>query len=103
MEDLSLNWVIANGVVDLLFLIDIILNFNVAIYNDDYDIVHERAAVTWNYLSGWFIVDFTSIIPFELMFSNKGESSNLVRMSRIGRLYRIVKLLKLIRLLKLQK
>lgn len=92
-----------NYTVDGMFLIDIVMIFNSAIYDEDYEIIDDRCTITKNYLTGWFIIDFVPILPFELMFKSNGEASNMVRISRMGRLYKILKLLKLIRLMKLGK
>jgi hypothetical protein len=55
--------------IDLLFLIDIIITFNVAYFDDGYNIVEKRGPIASNYLKGWFVIDFTSIIPFDLILS----------------------------------
>lgn len=102
MDELTTSWHIVNGLIDILFTFDILVNFNVATYDDDFELIRDRSTITWNYLTGWFFVDFMSILPIEL-FTPKGESSKLLRMSRLGRLQKIFKLLKLIRLIKLNK
>lgn len=91
-----------NYSVDLLFLFDIIVNFNLATYNEDMEVVENRIEIAKNYLQGWFAIDLVAIIPFDLMAAT-GESSRLVRMSRLGRIYKIFKLVKLVRLFKLKK
>lgn len=101
-EDLSVTWQVINYVVDIIFLIDIIVIFNTATYDDDFSIIEDRVAIAKEYLSSWFFIDFIAILPFELMIP-KGESANIVRLSRMGRIYKILKLLKLIRIMKLSK
>ena len=87
---------------DALFLIDILLTFNSATLDDDYETEYDRCKITKNYLKGWFIIDLISILPFNLIFE-EGETKNLVRYIRIGRITKLFKLIKLARLLKLQK
>ena len=40
--DLGLTWIIINWVVDALFFIDIVLIFNTAILNADYEVIEDR-------------------------------------------------------------
>lgn len=84
-------------------MIDILIIFNSATYNDDFDVVSDRATITENYLKGWFLIDLVSIIPFDLFVESNGETANLVRFVRIGRITKMLKLMKLMRLMKLQK
>jgi hypothetical protein len=53
--------------IDLLFLIDIIVNFNSAFENDFHEIIDDRKSICLNYLKLWFFIDFFSIFPFELI------------------------------------
>lgn len=96
----SLGWDISNHVIDGLFLLDIIIIFNTAYYDEEHELIDNRCTIAHDYLIGWFLIDIISILPFDLFF--KGNSTNeLVRLTKIGRIYKIVKLFKLVRLLKL--
>ena len=102
-DDISTGWSVVNHSIDILFLIDIMVNFNLATYNEDMDVVEDRVELAKNYLTGWFAIDLIAIIPFDLLTDSGGESNRLVRMARLGRIYRILKLVKLVRFFKLQK
>lgn len=54
------------------------------------------------YLSGWFALDITSIIPLELIFT-QFRFSKLIRLTRMSKLYRLLKLLKLLRAMRALK
>jgi hypothetical protein len=54
--------------IDFLFLIDIILNFNSAFENNLLELEDDRKAIVINYLKLWFFIDFFSIFPFEYIF-----------------------------------
>ena len=94
---------------DILFLIDIFVQFNSAYHTDDLVLVDDRKTVAINYLSGWFFIDVIAIIPFDLILPNDedgGPAANyngIARVARFGRLYKLVKLTKLLRILKVMK
>ena len=100
--ELGLTWNIINWIIDAFFLIDIILTFNTAILNDEYEIILDRCEIAKDYLNFWFWVDLIAILPFDLIFS-AGGTAQLIRFLRLGRIAKILKLLKLMRLLRIQK
>lgn len=51
----------------------------------------EYKSIAVNYLKTWFIIDFVSIFPFQLLSS--GSSSNATKLFRLPRLLKIQKLL----------
>ena len=53
-----------NAIVDLLFLVDMIIIFNSAIMDDQYNIIEDRSEIAKNYLSLWFWIDLVAILPF---------------------------------------
>jgi len=54
--------------IDFCFLIDIVVIFNSAFYDDDFAIVDNRSIISKKYLSGWFFIDVMTIIPFDTIF-----------------------------------
>ena len=89
---------------------DIILIFNSAYQNDDFEVIDYRTQIAKEYLSGWFFFDVFAIIPFAELLSigqeknsQKGELSEMVRLAKLGRLYKLIKLTKLLRILKVVK
>ena len=61
-------WII-NRVVDLCFMLDIILTFNRAYQDTSGESQHwvfNKWVIARNYLVGWFILDFFSVVPFWL-------------------------------------
>ena len=54
--------------MDLIFLMDLVLNFFFAYYDDEYMLVDDRGAIAKNYLRSWFTVDLIAIIPISLLF-----------------------------------
>ena len=91
------NWYKAlSFLIDLVFLIDILINFNMTIDLSE-SVVYDRKATARAYLRGRFTVDFLSAFPLDVFakFATSGrvEGSNL----------RLFSLLKLIRMLRLSR
>lgn len=57
-------------VIDLLFLADIIIIFNTAYYTEDMELIDRRKKICIKYITGWFFIDFMSIIPFDTILSS---------------------------------
>jgi hypothetical protein len=95
----SQGWHVANIIVDSVFLIDIIIIFNTAYFDEDYKLVQDRKLIAKGYLSSWFAFDFLAVVPFDLLLRGQvNDYSDLIRLSRIGRLYRLLKLTKLLKI-----
>ena len=54
---------IIDYVIDFLFLLDIIIIFNTAFYDDDIELVDSRKTIFLTYFKGWFFIDLFSCIP----------------------------------------
>jgi CRP-like cAMP-binding protein len=93
--------------IDLMFIVDIVLNFTTAIHTDDSELITEPKKIALHYMARWFIIDLVSSIPFTyiVLIANNGEfnASNNVKGFKIIRLMRLTKLLRLRRLLPLLK
>ena len=50
--------------IDLMFMIDIILIFFTAFYDEEMETVTDRKTIAKTYLKGWFILDLLAVIPF---------------------------------------
>lgn len=97
----SVEWMVTNAVVDVLFLIDIVLIFNTAYYDEDFVLIDSHKQIAKAYCKGWFAIDALAILPFDLLLGSASDFNDIVRVARIGRLYKLVKLVKLLRLFRL--
>ena len=96
-EESYFVWDLAENVMDFFFVVDIVLNFVTAYYDEEEEIlVISRKKIICKYLKFWFWVDSVSVIPFQLMVNNGGLSIFL-RISKLPRLYKILKISKLVR------
>jgi hypothetical protein len=93
------DWLAFELTVDGFFLMDIVLNFNTAIWNNSGELVGKRQTITEQYLRGWFTVDFLSTVPFGLIvdaivgLQNTGGGNDNLRWFRLARLLKLVCLL----------
>ena len=103
VEKDALDWIIINGFVDFLFLMDILIIFNTAFYDEDFSTIDCRKQISMQYIQSWFFIDVLSIIPFDLILSASKRSTSMARIMRIGRMYKLVKLTRLLKMLRLVK
>jgi hypothetical protein len=98
-----LSWNIAYYCVDGFFTVDIFLQFLTS-YTDEMKQVEvvDLRSIASNYLRGWFVIDFLSVVPIQLVL-DQASFSRLVRFARIGKMYKMLKIFRLIKILKLVK
>jgi len=98
------------------FIVDILLNFNTGFYKNGV-FNPRRKEILFNYVRGFFIVDFMSTMPWDYMINayqaasgspDSGSkvnvrTSKLVRAARISRTLRLVRLLRLLKLRSLKE
>ena len=63
----SIYMTIADAVVDLMFLIDMILNFHTTFVDEDGSFVFDLKKIRRTYLRGWFFMDFITSLPYGLL------------------------------------
>lgn len=54
-------------VFDILFTIDIFVQFVSAYHDDDYYLIDDLKNIAKNYLTTWFVIDVSAIFPFDLL------------------------------------
>ena len=93
------NWSTTFIVIDLLFLIDMLLTFVSATYDENSQLEEDRGQIACQYLQSWFLIDALAIFPFQVLLNAEASGLNgMVRVARIGRLYKLIRLTKLIRI-----
>ena len=66
-EEDNLEWTVIGLIVDVLFLVDLVLNFFSAYHDKELNLIDDRVKITKRYLRGWFFVDLISIVPISLI------------------------------------
>ena len=87
--------------IDVSFMIDIVIIFNTAYYDDKYKFICDKKVIARDYLTSWFCIDLISCIPLQLLTFT--SFNNLFKFARLSKLYRMVKIARLARLLKMLK
>ena len=89
--------------VDVLFGIDMIVNF-LSAYEDDVtglQIVSLKL-IAKNYITSWFLLDLLALIPVQLFEELMGGGQlKLARLARIPRLYRLIRILRMVKMLRI--
>ena len=61
--------------------------------------VRDLKTIALNYVYGWFLVDFVSIFPFDMLMSS-GVATKLFRLARLPRLIKLLDISRFSKLLK---
>ena len=102
--------------MDAIFLLDIIINFNSAFYDENNLLIVDRKLIATRYLKSWFAIDLLSrlyiyiyiyvySLPVQLFDSSlkMNKAMRLLRLPRIYRMFKVVKLVKMFNLMKPSK
>lgn len=89
---------VLNRIVDIYFLCDMILQFFLMPQDENGRYIKNQREVAMRYLKGWFIIDFVSVLPFDVigMAADSDDASQL-KVLRVIRVARLLKLLRIIR------
>lgn len=60
-------------IVDIMFIIDILINFRTTYVNKNEEVVSDPARIAIHYFKGWFLIDMVAAIPFDLLIFGSGS------------------------------
>ncbi|XP_043215608.1 potassium voltage-gated channel subfamily H member 7-like isoform X2 [Amphibalanus amphitrite] len=81
-------------IVDIMFIIDILINFRTTYVNKNDEVVSHPGKIAVHYFKGWFIIDVVAAIPFDiLLLGTKTDESTttLIGLLKTARLLRLVR------------
>ncbi|XP_069011611.1 voltage-gated delayed rectifier potassium channel KCNH4 isoform X2 [Embiotoca jacksoni] len=84
---------ISDIAVELLFIIDIILNFRTTYVSQSGQVVYEARAICIHYATTWFFVDLVAALPIDLLYLFNITVTSLVHLFKTVRLLRLLRLL----------
>ncbi|KAJ8344821.1 hypothetical protein SKAU_G00290140, partial [Synaphobranchus kaupii] len=82
-------------VVDVMFIIDILINFRTTYVNSNDEVVSHPGRIAQHYFKGWFLIDIVAAIPFDLLIFRSGsdepQTTTLIGLLKTARLLRLVR------------
>ncbi|XP_068585388.1 potassium voltage-gated channel subfamily H member 4-like isoform X2 [Cebidichthys violaceus] len=85
--------IVSDIVVEMLFIIDIILNFRTTYVSQSGQVVYEARSICIHYATTWFFVDLVAALPFDLLYAFNITVTSLVHLLKTVRLLRLLRLL----------
>ncbi|XP_066442770.1 potassium voltage-gated channel subfamily H member 6 [Eleutherodactylus coqui] len=84
---------IVDLIVDIMFIVDIVINFRTTYVNINDEVVSHPAKIAIHYFKGWFLIDMVAAIPFDLLIYRTGtdETTTLIGLLKTARLLRLVR------------
>ncbi|XP_053373447.1 potassium voltage-gated channel subfamily H member 7-like isoform X2 [Mercenaria mercenaria] len=84
---------ITDLLVDVMFIIDILINFRTTYVNKNDEVVSHPGKIAIHYFKGWFLIDVVAAIPFDLLLfgSETDETTTLIGLLKTARLLRLVR------------
>jgi len=67
-DEFNQSFFALNLTVDFIFLVDVVKNFCTGIVDENDAVIMDKETVRRNYLTGFFLTDFCSSIPLDLIF-----------------------------------
>uniref|UniRef100_A0A7S4J0T9 EF-hand domain-containing protein n=1 Tax=Odontella aurita TaxID=265563 RepID=A0A7S4J0T9_9STRA len=74
-EEFNEEFFVMNLVVDLIFLLDVCKNFCTGFVDENDAVIMDARTVRWNYLKGFFVSDFSSSIPLDLILKAVSDAA----------------------------
>ena len=93
--------------LDFVFFVDIILTFNMPIYDQKSRLITDRKLIAIRYLRSWFLMDIIVCLPFSFIRKNSADWPNskddllnfvTLNWTSIQRFYRVILLTKILRI-----
>ncbi|CAL8302879.1 unnamed protein product [Merluccius merluccius] len=79
--------------VEMLFILDIILNFRTTYVSQSGQVVYDARSIYLHYCNTWFFVDLIAALPFDLLYTFNITVTSLVHLLKTVRLLRLLRLL----------
>ncbi|XP_071241301.1 voltage-gated delayed rectifier potassium channel KCNH4-like isoform X1 [Salvelinus alpinus] len=79
--------------VEMLFILDIILNFRTTFVSQSGQVVYDARSIYLHYCGTWFFIDLIAALPFDLLYAFNITVTSLVHLLKTVRLLRLLRLL----------
>ena len=95
--------IIFESIMDIIFIIDVVLQFFIPYYNENEICVKNLYLIGYRYVSTWFVLDLAASIPGTLISMMLGGTENTNRLGTINKAARLTKFYKILKFSKLLK
>ncbi|XP_056306417.1 potassium voltage-gated channel subfamily H member 4a [Danio aesculapii] len=89
----SRTTIVSDIAVEMLFILDIILNFRTTYVGPAGQVVYDTRSICLHYCTTWFILDLIAALPFDLLYLFNISVTSLVHLLKTVRLLRLLRLL----------
>ncbi|KAL4617704.1 potassium voltage-gated channel subfamily H member 4-like [Arapaima gigas] len=93
LETTSRSTIVSDIAVEMLFILDIILNFRTTYVSQSGQVVYDARSICIHYAATWFFVDLIAALPFDLLYAFNITVTSLVHLLKTVRLLRLLRLL----------
>jgi len=90
-------WSFVDLGVNVFFMIDILVNFNTAFFQQS-KLITSRREIAKNYTKDWFWLDLITSVPFDQILTNAKSITQLAKIFKIARIIRLVKLFRILKM-----
>ncbi|CAF2016747.1 unnamed protein product [Rotaria magnacalcarata] len=96
LDDVPL--LVVDSIVDVIFFIDIILNFHTTyVHTKSGEVISDPKRIRKTYLKSWFVIDLLACLPYDV-FNAFQEAEEIDIFQRYGSIFSALKVLRLLRL-----
>ncbi|KAI4905898.1 hypothetical protein NFI96_013274 [Prochilodus magdalenae] len=92
-DSTSRSTIVSDIAVEMLFILDIILNFRTTYVGQAGQVVYDSRSICLHYSTTWFILDLIAALPFDLLYAFNISVTSLVHLLKTVRLLRLLRLL----------
>ncbi|XP_016109727.1 potassium voltage-gated channel subfamily H member 8-like [Sinocyclocheilus grahami] len=89
----SRTTIVSDIAVEMLFILDIILNFRTTYVGPAGQVVYDARSICLHYCTTWFVLDLIAALPFDLLYLFNISVTSLVHLLKTVRLLRLLRLL----------
>ncbi|KAK2916193.1 hypothetical protein Q8A67_000567 [Cirrhinus molitorella] len=92
-DSTSRTTIVSDIAVEMLFILDIILNFRTTYVGPAGQVVYDARSICLHYCTTWFVLDLIAALPFDLLYLFNISVTSLVHLLKTVRLLRLLRLL----------
>ncbi|XP_017336362.3 potassium voltage-gated channel subfamily H member 8 [Ictalurus punctatus] len=92
-EDLTRSTTVSDIAVEILFIIDIVLNFRTTYVSTSGQVIFDARQICIHYMTTWLIIDLVAALPFDLLYAFNVSVVSVVHLLKTVRLLRLLRLL----------